>query len=200
MSRQAWRPKIDALKLELAQFDQRINSSIDALYGLLEFPASPLDTDPEFLVDLMPFSQFVLDPGFVNLTDSLTGTENGSLAILEALDDTTFLPLTDFSDRRPNAITVPIVFTDEDDDSSITDQRAALALLQQRNAVFFGIDNPDRPGFNNTASTYEAFAQVTGGATFDIDDFLQDPTAFFISFSNAFLSSVSGGIRYGSSG
>ncbi|HRX78885.1 MAG TPA: pyridoxal-phosphate dependent enzyme, partial [Pirellulaceae bacterium] len=185
-------PNINALKSELAQFDQRINSSIDANYGLLEFPGSVFNTDPEFLVDLMPFSQFVTQPEFVNLTDSFTGTENGSRAILEALDDPNVVPLTDFSDRRPNAVTVPIVFTDEDDDSSLADITAAQILLRQRNAVFFGIVNPDRPGPNNTSSTYEAFAQVTGGATFDIDDFLRDPTAFFISFSNAFLSSVSG--------
>ncbi len=184
-------PNIDALKAELAQFDQRVNSTIDALYGLIMFPG-PGNTDPVFLIDLMPFSQFVVDPLFVNLTDSPTGLEEGSRAILEALDDPNFIPATDFTDRRPNAVTVPIVFTDEDDDSSITDQRAALALLQQRKAVFFGIDNPDAPGPNNTASTYEAFAQVTGGSTFDIDDFLLDPTSFFISFSNAFLSAVGG--------
>ncbi|MFV2066518.1 MAG: beta strand repeat-containing protein, partial [Pirellulales bacterium] len=195
---------ITELRNRFQTFDQELAAAnINPRYGLVTFPARNPNADarqvliPDLnnnsqLTDFVDFASFI-NPNSPFMTFPTSGlTEKGSQATLEALNQ--FDATTTFS-YRAGAVPVPIILTDEDDDSVQADATAALAALLAQGGIFFGITlGPTSNRFGNTAATYGAFAQATNGRLFDIGDFRNDPSAFFLAFSQALSNSISGAV------
>lgn len=183
------------VQAQILGFDAQMQAAgIDAQYGLVLFPARSGgfgDTDPAQVQDIVDFATFIA-PGSPFQNIPIQGaTERGSDAILEALNQfdpqsgpTTF-------NFRPGSRIVPIILTDEDDDSDAQSAIDAQAALLTSNALFYAIADPD--GFGNTNSTYGVFASSTGGEIFDIDDFLFDPANFFATMTADLIGQIAVG-------
>tara|TARA_R110002111_G_scaffold256979_3_gene324753 strand:- start:89044 stop:104352 length:15309 start_codon:yes stop_codon:yes gene_type:complete len=182
------------VQTQILGFDAQMQAAgIDAQYGFVIFPAQlggAFDTDPALVQDIVDFATFTA-PGspFQNIPIQ-GGTERGSDAILEALNQfdpqagpTTF-------NFRPGSRIVPILLTDEDDDSSTQSAIDAQAALLSSNALLYAIANP---GIGNTDSTYGVFATSSGGSIFDIDNFLTNPTAFFATMTTDLIGQIAVG-------
>ncbi|WP_339733694.1 Calx-beta domain-containing protein [uncultured Gimesia sp.] len=183
------------IQTQLLNFEAQMQAAgIDAQYGLVLFPAETggfFDTDPAQVQDIVDFATFTA-PGspFQNIPIQ-GGTERGSEAILEALNQ--FDPLSGATtfNFRPGSRIVPIILTNEDDDSDPQFALDAQAALLSTNSLFYAIADPD--GFGNTNSTYGVFASSTGGEIFDIDDFLFDPTNFFATMTADLIGQIAVG-------
>ena len=164
--------------------------NISARYGLVTFPGTNAEDNPRQLQDLVDFATFTA-PGSPFLTFPLAGdVEKGSVAVLEAFNQ--FNSATTFN-FRAGAVPVPIVLTDEDDDSATQDAVNALAALLANDAVFFGITADPASVFGgNTSATYGAYSQATNGQRFNIGDFRANPGAFMANFSQEVADSIAG--------
>ncbi len=188
-------PAIANVQAQLLNFNSQMQAAgIDAQYGLVLMP-SPVgfSDDPTQVQDIVDFATFTA-PGSPFLTIPITGaTERGSDAILEALNlfDPDAGPTT--FNYRPGSRIVPILLTNEDDDSTTQAAIDAQAALLSTNSLFYAIADPL---FFNTASTYGTFATSTGGQLFDINNFLLDPTNFF----NTMTADLIGQIAVGAAG
>lgn len=182
------------VQTQILGFDAQMQAAgIDAQYGFVIFPGELngiSDTDPTLVQDIVDFATFTA-PGspFQNIPIQ-GGIERGSDAILEALNQfdpqagpTTF-------NFRPGSRIVPILLTDEDDDSSAQSAIDAQAALLSSNALLYAIANP---GIGNTDSTYGVFATSTGGSIFDIDNFLSNPSNFFATMTTDLIGQIAVG-------
>lgn len=181
---------IAAVQAQILGFDAQMQAAgIDAQYGLVIFPRAT-DTDPTQIQDIVDFATFTAPGSPFQTIPIQGGTERGSDAILEALNqfDPAAGPTT--FNFRPGSRIVPILLTDEDDDSSAQSVIDAQAALLTSNALLYAIANP---GIGNTDATYGALATTTGGSIFDIDDFLFDPTTFFATMTADLLGQLAQG-------
>ena len=188
-------PAIANVQAQLLNFNSQMQAAgIDAQYGLVLMPSpTGFSDDPTQIQDIVDFATFTA-PGSPFLTIPITGaTERGSDAILEALNlfDPDAGPTT--FNYRPGSRIVPILLTNEDDDSTTQAAIDAQAALLSTNSLFYAIADPL---FFNTASTYGTFASSTGGQLFDINNFLLDPTNFF----NTMTADLIGQIAVGAAG
>ena len=188
-------PAIANVQAQLLNFNSQMQAAgIDAQYGLVLMPSpTGFSDDPTQVQDIVDFATFTA-PGSPFQTIPITGaTERGSDAILEALNlfDPDAGPTT--FNYRPGSRIVPILLTNEDDDSTTQAAIDAQAALLSTNSLFYAIADPL---FFNTASTYGTFATSTGGQLFDINNFLLDPTNFF----NTMTADLIGQIAVGAAG
>lgn len=188
-------PAIANVQAQLLNFNSQMQAAgIDAQYGLVLMPSpTGFSDDPTQVQDIVDFATFTA-PGSPFQTIPITGaTERGSDAILEALNlfDPDAGPTT--FNYRPGSRIVPILLTNEDDDSTTQAAINAQAALLSTNSLFYAIADPL---FFNTASTYGTFATSTGGQLFDINNFLLDPTNFF----NTMTADLIGQIAVGAAG
>lgn len=181
---------IAEIRARLGEFDTEMSKArIDANYGLVTFPGDHANADPQMVQDIVDFTTFINGP--FSTFGLGGGTEKGSRAVREGLND--FDDTTTFHFRAGSTI-VPILITDEGDDSA-DELDEAISIASFLEAVFFGItldpsvviETVDAPPAPNH---YSQIAAATGGQIFNIGSFRLDPTGFF----EAFTAAVTGGV------
>ena len=190
---------INELRLQIDKLNSQMRAAnLDAWYGLVTFPGGNPNDAPRQVQNLSDFATFTAarQPVFdVRHRGLHRVRQPGCLGSVErpgSLDQLQ-LPAQLQRGRR-------LPLTDEDDDSPAIDVTAALSALTdpRQPAKFFGItQDPNSTLSGNTAQTYGEFARQSGGALFDINDFRQNPSIVFNTFSQAIVSSLAGGLGVG---
>ncbi|NUQ63595.1 MAG: hypothetical protein HUU20_14055, partial [Pirellulales bacterium] len=166
-------------------------AGINAEYALVEFPR---DTSDEAVMtqDVTDFGTFTSPAGaFLNI--QIRGAiENGSVAVLEGLNefDPTGYPATTLN-FRPGSKIALVMLTDEPDSGTDAQFTAAMAALVNQNALFsyIGLTTADFY-YGNSDARYGAMARATGGGSFQISAFRNDPTNFFAAFTQFLVGQV----------
>jgi uncharacterized repeat protein (TIGR01451 family) len=154
----------EAVRRNIATIADRLGASVDFQMGVVGFGAGRAHQDePVGLGHIhLPVTDDV--PAIVSAVNELTidgGFEPGYQAITVAMGDA--------MGYRPNAGVCAVLIADESANQGSTTQAQALAALQGRGAVLFGIVDP-RAGVG-----YVDLAEESGGQAFDIVAFRNDP-------------------------
>ncbi|MCL4176473.1 MAG: VWA domain-containing protein [Verrucomicrobia bacterium] len=174
--------KLPAMRSRINRFnDAMVSHGIDARYGLVTFRGTE-----SLQQDFVDFATFTSPTSPFSLLSHLEGggahPELGSDAILLGLNKASF---------RPDAVINLILFSDEDDQSSLEAFLAADRLLSDYSALFNAIVDPSfvhtSTGQGNVLERYGVLAANHEGALFDLSQFLAPETAdaFFDSFTAA---------------
>lgn len=184
-------PYIDALKSNIKQFNTfLVANGFDARYAYVKYgnalSSSPLGNGVVLEQDLVDYDTFVAPGGNFDLLEQ---SPTGAIEFLSHAGIEAFT-----ASRRPYSTAIIVALTNEDDDSTSASGSFAYRdqldqLCFDYDARFFAIRTPIGDPYN-VATTIDYLTARHGGASYDLGEFIADPTGFFAQFQQDVLGSA----------